>query len=49
MLEQHGTQAPSLVVVPHDERDLGLPHSSLVGPVGRTRCGVAEGFATCRG
>ncbi len=49
MLEQHGTQAPSLVVIPHDERDLGLPHSVLAGPLGRTCCGAAEGVPDRRG
>ncbi len=43
VLEQHGAQAPTLVVVPNDERDLGLLHSVLVGPARRARCGGGGG------
>ncbi len=45
MLEQHGTEAPSLVVVPHDESDLGLAHSGLVGPLRGAGCAAQRAIS----
>ena len=49
MLEQHRAKPPPLVVVPHDERDLGLAGSALNGPPGRAGCATAEDVPGCRG
>ena len=49
VLEQHRAKPPPLVVVPHDERDLGLAGSALNGPPGRAGCATAEDVPGCRG
>ena len=44
MLEHHGTETPTLVVVPDDECDLGLTHKLGDRPAGRACCGAGEGI-----
>ena len=49
VLEEHGTEAASLVVVLHDEGDLGFSQGVLTGPVGRAQRGAGGGLRDARG